>query len=46
MLNQAGERPSVDIRSGKWTAIGATEVECLVEMARCLREISAGRVPR
>ena len=23
----------------------ATEVECLVEMARCLQEIGAGRVP-
>jgi hypothetical protein len=39
MLNQAGERPSVDVRSGKWTAIGATEVGCL-------RELAAGHVPR
>jgi hypothetical protein len=39
------ERPSVGVRSREWTAVGATEVECLLEMARCLREISAGRVP-
>jgi hypothetical protein len=39
------EVPKVGVRSKEWTAIGATEVECLVEMARCLRELDAGRVP-
>ena len=28
------------------TAVGQTESECVWEMARCLREISAGRVPK
>ena len=30
----------------EWTAIGETEVECVLAMARCLREIGAGRVPK
>jgi hypothetical protein len=29
-----------------WTAVGQTEEECIREMARCLREISEGRVPK
>ena len=29
-----------------WTAFASTEVECVQEMARCLPEISEGRVPR
>ncbi len=40
------EVPKVGVRSKEWTAVGATEVECLREMARCLRELGAGRVPR
>jgi len=40
------ERAVNGARSREWTAIGATEVECLQEMARCLRELGAGRVPR
>jgi hypothetical protein len=40
------ERPRSGARSREWTAVGATEVEVLVEMARCLREISAGRAPK
>ena len=40
------ERPSVGVRSPERTAVGATEVGVLMEMARCLRDISAGRVPR
>jgi hypothetical protein len=36
------ERPSVGARSREWTAIGAKELECLLEMARCLREIRQG----
>jgi len=39
------ERPSVGVRSREWTAIGPTELACLREMARCLREMGAGRVP-
>ena len=33
-------------RSREWTAVGQTDEECIFEMARCLREISAARVPR
>ena len=33
-------------RSREWTAVGQTEAECVREMARCLREISEGRVPK
>ena len=40
------ERPSVGLRSREWTAVGATELEVVVEMARCLREINEGRAPR
>jgi hypothetical protein len=39
------ERPRAGARSREWTAIGATEVACLREMARCLREIDADQVP-
>ena len=39
------ERAVNGARSREWTAIGATEVECLLEMAKCLRELGAGRVP-
>ena len=34
------------LRSREWTAVGITEVACLREMARCLREIREGRVPK
>jgi hypothetical protein len=37
------ERPSVGVSSREWTAVAATEVECLREMARGQREI--GRRP-
>jgi hypothetical protein len=40
------ERPNVDRRSREWTAVGETEVACLREMARCLREISEGRMEK
>lgn len=33
-------------RASEWTAIGPTEVACVRAMAKALREISAGRVPR
>jgi hypothetical protein len=39
------EQPKVGLRSREWTAVGATEVDVLREMARCLRELGAGRVP-
>ena len=40
------EKAQVGRRTREWTAVGATEAECLLEMARCLREIGLGRVPR
>ncbi len=40
------ERAHIGRRSREWTAVGQTEVECVHEMARCLREISEGRVPK
>ena len=39
------ERPVVGLRSREWTAVSATEVEAVAEMARCLREIKEGRAP-
>ncbi len=40
------ERPVVGLRSREWTAVGASEREVLVEMARCLRELGRGRAPK
>lgn len=40
------ERPMVGLRSREWTAVAWTEEGVVREMARCLREIAAGRVPR
>ena len=40
------ERPVVGLRSREWTAVGSSELEVVVEMARCLREIGAGCVPQ
>jgi hypothetical protein len=40
------ERPKVGRRSREWTAIGPTEAACVRSMARSLKEIAAGRVPR
>ena len=40
------EKAVIGVRSREWTAIGTSEGEVMPEMARCLREISAGRVPR
>jgi hypothetical protein len=40
------EVAKVGVREREWTAIGATELECLREMARCLRELGDGWVPR
>ncbi|HVM29541.1 MAG TPA: hypothetical protein VM305_02040 [Candidatus Limnocylindrales bacterium] len=40
------ERPKAGGRSREWTAVGRGEVDVVREMARCLREIGAGRAPR
>ncbi len=40
------EKAHIGRRSREWTAVAQTEVECVREMARCLREISEGRVPK
>ena len=39
------ERAVVGLRSREWTAVGATEVEVVREMGRCLGEINEGRAP-
>lgn len=39
------ERAIAGHRSRQWTAVAATELEVLREMARCLRLIRAGEVP-
>lgn len=40
------ERAKVGVRSREWTAAGSTEERVVQEMARCLGEIAAGRVPK
>jgi hypothetical protein len=40
------EMPKVSVRSREWTAVAQTEIGVVREMARCLREISAGPAPR
>ena len=40
------EKAKLGHRSREWTAVGETEEAVIREMARCLREISAGRVPK
>jgi hypothetical protein len=40
------ERAVVDVRKREWTAVAQTEEGVVREMARCLAEISAGRVPK
>ena len=39
------ERPKAGHRSREWTAVGASELEVVREMARCLRIIGAGALP-
>ena len=39
------EKPKVGRRSREWTAVAQSEDGVVREMARCLREIGAGRVP-
>lgn len=38
-------RAQVGIRSREWTAVAATELDVIRELARCLRLIREGRVP-
>ena len=45
-LRDPSERPKVGLRSREWTAIASTEEGVVREMARCLRELGAGRAPR
>jgi hypothetical protein len=40
------ERPASGTRSREWIAVAPTEVMCVREMARCLRELREGRWPR
>lgn len=40
------ERPVMRHRKREWTAVAQTDEAVLREMARCLREIAAGRVPK
>ncbi len=40
------ERPVVGIRKREWQAVAESEEEVVREMARCLRELRKGRVPR
>lgn len=40
------ERAHTGRRSREWTAVHPTQEGCVREMARCLREIGAGRVPK
>lgn len=40
------DRPRVGRRTREWIAIANSELSCVLEMARCLRELAAGRPPR
>jgi hypothetical protein len=40
------EKAHIGRRSREWTAVAPTEAEVVREMARCLREIRAGRAPK
>jgi hypothetical protein len=40
------EQAHIGRRSREWTAVGQTEEEWVREMARCLREVREGRVPK
>lgn len=40
------EKAVVGVRKREWTAIADTEEAVVREMARCLREIAAGRSPK
>lgn len=40
------ERPRVGLRSRAWIAVADSELDVVIEMARCLFNFRAGRVPR
>ncbi len=40
------EQPKVGLRSQEWTGVAESEEAVVREMARCLGEIKAGRVPK
>jgi hypothetical protein len=40
------ERAVDGVRRREWTAVAATQEAVVREMARCLRQISTGRIPR
>lgn len=40
------EKAHIGKRSREWTAIARSEELVVLEMARCLRELAAGKVPR
>ena len=40
------ERPVVGARQREWQAVADSELGVVREMARCLREIAAGRAPK
>jgi hypothetical protein len=40
------ERAVVGVRKSEWTAVARSEDGVVREMARCLAEIKAGRVPK
>lgn len=45
-MAQPSERPVVGRRSRELQAVAPTEEDVVTEMARCLREIAAGRSPK
>jgi hypothetical protein len=40
------EKAEIGHHANEWTAVGPSEAECVREMARCLRELGEGRVPK
>ena len=40
------ERPRVGRRAHEWTCVAPTQARVIRELARCLRELGAGRAPR
>ena len=38
--------PTVGVRKREWQAVAQSEADVIREMARCLRQIAAGRVPK
>jgi hypothetical protein len=40
------EKAHIGRRSREWTAVAPSEERVILEMARCLREIGAGRAPK